>query len=116
MKPHTINTITGIVLILMSGWSYLTSDSPSMTALIPAIFGIIFLALTGPFKKENKIVAHVIVVLTLLLLISLIKPLMGVIERSDTLGLVRVLIMMFFCVIALTIYIRSFMQARRSRA
>ncbi len=115
MKPYTINAIAGAVLILMSGWSYLGSDSPSMTALIPGIFGVIFLALYGPFKKENKVVAHIIVLLTFLLLISLIKPLTGVLDRGDTVGLMRIIVMMVTCLIALIIYVQSFIQARKAR-
>ena len=115
MKPYTVNIIAGIVLILLSLWSFLGSDSPSITALIPGIFGLVFLALSSPFKKENKVVAHIIVLLTFLLLISLIMPLRGVMERDDTIGLVRVIVMMGVCLIALVIYIQSFIRARKAR-
>ena len=116
MKPYQINTITGIVLLVMSLWAYLGSNTQSLTALIPGIFGVIFLALSGPFKNENKVVAHIIVALTFVLLISLFKPLMGVLERDDTLGLIRVVTMMAVALVALTIYVRSFRDARRRRA
>ena len=115
MKPHSANLLAGVVLILMSFWAYFGSETPSMTAVIPAIFGIIFLGLNGLLKKENKVVAHVIVVLTLVVLISLFKPLTGVLERNDTLGLVRVSLMILVCFIALIVYIRSFIAARKQR-
>ncbi len=115
MKPHVANTIAAIVLITMGGWAYLTSESPSLTALIPCAFGILFLALNGPLKKENKVVAHVIVVLTLVVFASLFMPLSGTLERGDTLGTVRVGLMMAATLSALIAYVRSFINARRQR-
>ncbi len=115
MKPHVANIINAIVLISMSFWAYLGSETPSITALIPAIFGGFFLVLTGPFRKENKVVAHLIVGLTLIVLISLFKPLSGVLERNDTIGIFRVVLMMLSSLFALIIYIRSFIAARKSR-
>lgn len=116
MKPSSANILTAVVLIVMSAWAYLGSETPSFTALIPAFFGIIFLALSGPFKKENKVVAHIIVVLTLLVFISLFKPLTGVLAREDTLGIIRVGAMMLVSLLALVTYIKSFIAARKGRA
>lgn len=116
MKPHFANILTAVVLITMSAWGYLSSDTPSITALIPAIFGVIFLALSGPFRKENKVVAHIIVVLTLLVFISLFKPLSGVLDRDDTMGLIRVVLMMLVSLLALGVYINSFIAARKNKA
>jgi uncharacterized membrane protein len=115
MKPYSANLLAAIVLILMSCWAYFSSDTPSVTALIPGIFGVIFLALHGLLKKENKVAAHVVVILTLLVFVSLFKPLTGVLERDDTMGLIRVLLMMLVSLIALIVYIRSFIAARKAR-
>jgi len=112
MKPYQVNLITGIVLILAGVWSYLNSTSP--TALIPAAFGLIFVIVTPMFRKGNRVVAHIVVVLTLLLIIALFRPLMGAIGDSDTMGMVRVGIMMAVSVIAMIIYIKSFIDARRA--
>ena len=115
MKPYSANLMAAIVLILMSFWAYFSSETPSMTALIPAIFGVIFLALTGLLKKENKVAAHIVVVLTLLVLVSLFKPLTGVLSRNDTMGVIRVSLMMLVCLIAIIVYVRSFIAARKQR-
>jgi cytochrome b len=115
MKPYSANLLAAIVLILMSCWGYLGSETPSMTALIPAIFGVIFLALSGLLKKENKVAAHIVVVLTLVVLISLFKPLSGVLSRDDSMGLIRVSLMMLVCLVALIAYVRSFIAARKQR-
>ncbi len=112
MKPYQINLITGIVLILVGVWSYLNSTSP--TALIPAAFGLIFAIVTPMFRKGNRVVVHIVVVLTLLLIIALFRPLMGAIGDGDTMGMVRVGIMMAVSVIAMIVYIKSFIDARRA--
>ena len=111
MKPHIANFINGIVLLIMGLWGYFTTQSP--TALIAPVFGIIFLGLNNWLKKENKVVAHIIVVLTLLLIIALFKPLSGALNDGDTLGLIRVGIMMLTSVFAFSTFIRSFINARK---
>ena len=115
MKPFQANFLNGIVLIAMGMWAYMSSEAPSFTSLIPVAFGFIFLALTGPFRRENKVVAHIIVVLTLLILLALIKPLTGVIAEENTVGIIRVVLMMLTSLIALIIFIKSFIDARKER-
>ena len=117
MKPHQINLITGAALVAMGLWGYLDAVEPSYTALIPVIFGIVLLALSPGLRKENKIAAHVVVVLTLLIFISLVmKPLPRVIADENTLGIVRMVIMLGCCAVALGIYIKSFIDARKAKS
>ena len=116
MKPYQSNLLNAIVLIVMGLWGYLASDSPSSTALIPVAFGALFAAVTQPFKNENKIVAHVVVLLTLLLIIALFMPLMGAINRGETLGIVRVGLMILTSSYALYTFIKSFIDARKARS
>jgi len=113
MKPATINFINGTVLIVLSMWAYLSSTSPSFTALIPVFFGLVFWVLTPSFRKGNKVVAHLVVVLTLVLLVALIKPLTAAVDRQDALSIARVAAMMFTSLLAMIIYVRSFVLARR---
>ncbi len=113
MKPFIANLIYAILLIAISLWGYFTSDNPSFTAFIPTIAGAILLALTPSMKKENKTVAHIVVVLTLLLIIALIKPLTAAFGRSDNMAVMRVLIMMGWGVVAMIVYIKSFIAASR---
>jgi len=115
MKPHNANLLNAAVLIIMSAWGYYSSETPSMTALIPAIIGGILLACNGGVKKENKVIAHVAVVVTLLGILGLIKPLMGVIERENTMGMIRVIAMMITGVLAMVAFIKSFRDARIAR-
>lgn len=115
MKPFQANLVNAVVLIVLGLWGYLSSETPSPTALIPVGFGVLFALATPPFKKENKVVAHIIVLLTLLIIIALFMPLRGALGRGDTLAAVRVGIMIATSVVAMVIYIKSFIDARKAR-
>lgn len=113
MKTTQANLINAFTLIAISLWGYFSSSSPSSTAFIPAVIGIFLLFCTKGIKNENKIIAHVAVVLTLLAIIGLIKPLTGAIERIDNIAIIRVALMMVTSVFAMTTFIRSFIAARK---
>ena len=115
MKAHTASLINALILIALSLWGYFSSETPSMTALIPTAIGVVLLALNNGVKKENKVIAHIAVLLTLLALIGLVKPLFGALERGDTMAVLRVAIMLFFTAIAMIRFIRSFIEARKKR-
>lgn len=115
MKPFQANLVNAAVLIILGLWGYLGSETPSPTALIPVGFGVIFALATPPFKKENKVVAHIIVLLTLLIIIALFMPLRGALGRGDTIAAARVGIMIATSIVAMVIYIKSFIDARKAR-
>lgn len=115
MKPYNMNLINAAILIAMGLWGYLSSETPSPTALIPVAFGALFALLTPMFKKENKVVAHIIVLLTFLLIIALAMPFKGALGRGDSTAAIRVGVMIFSCIIAMIIYIKSFRDARKAR-
>lgn len=116
MKPYVANLIYGILLVMLSLWGYTASESPSATAFIPTALGVVLLALTPAMKKGNKTVAHIVVVVTVLVLGGLVKPLLGALDRADNMAIARVFLMMAWGVLALIVYIKSFVDARRSRA
>ncbi|NJK83871.1 MAG: hypothetical protein HC912_08730 [Saprospiraceae bacterium] len=116
MKPFQINFLNALVLIALGLWAYLTADKASPTALIPVGFGAIFLIATPLFRKGNKIVIHIIVLLTLLLIVALFMPLKSRIDAADNLGIARVAAMIGVSAIAMIIYIKSFVDARRARS
>ena len=116
MKAHTASLINAILLIILSAWGYMDSESPSVTALIPAFVGAALLVCNPGVKKENKVIAHIAVLLTLIILIGLFRPLMGVIERGNTMGILRVGIMLISTVVAMIYFVKSFIDARRNRA
>ncbi|MCY4161059.1 MAG: hypothetical protein OXE77_04250 [Flavobacteriaceae bacterium] len=113
MKPHIASLINAISLIVLSLWAYFASTSPSLTALIPTVVGVILLCCNRGLKKQNKVIAHVVVVLTFLIIIGLIRPLMGALNENKILGIFRVGLMILSSVVALITFINSFIKARR---
>ena len=116
MKAHTASLINALILIIFGLWAWFGSASPSKTAFIPVGFGIVIAAMVPGVRKEDKIAAHVAVMLTLLILIGLVMPLKGAIDRGDALAVARVAVMMFSTVVALFFFIKSFIDVRRARA
>lgn len=115
MKAHTASLINAVLLVALGAWGYFGSATPSPTALIPVVFGVILLLLNSGVKKENKVIAHIAVVLTLLILFGLGKPLMGAMDRGDTMATARVGVMLLSTVVALVFFIKSFIDAKKSR-
>ena len=113
--PHIANLIHATSLILLGLFGYFTSDTPSITALIPVIFGVLLVACNRGVKKQNKAIAHVAVLLTLLIVISLSMPLRSSMGRGDMGAIVRILIMMSTGVFAMVSFIQSFRAARKSK-
>ena len=116
MKANTVSLINSLVLVFMGLWGYFESDSRPITALIPVIVGVILLLINNGVKKENKIAAHVAVLLTLLIIIGLVKPFLGTLDRGNIAGIVRVSAMIFTSLWAMITFINSFISARKSKA
>ena len=114
MKPHKISFVNAMTLISFGLWGYFDGDAEkNITALIPVFFGIIILVLNSGLKKNSKVVSHIVVLLTFFILIALIvKPLISQIESGDQLGITRVSLMIFSCLMALIVFIKSFIANR----
>lgn len=115
MKAHTGSLINAVVLILCSAWGYWATDLKSLTALIPMAFGIALLACYPGVKSENKIVAHIAAVLTLVILIALYMPTSFALNSEDLGRIVRSALMVVTTLAALIFFIKSFRDARRAR-
>jgi len=115
MTTVRANLINSISLILFPLWAYFTSETPSITALIPTFIGAILLMCTAGIKNENKTIAHVAVVLTLLAVLGLIKPLTGAISRDDSIAIIRVGIMMSTSILAMIVFIQGFIRNRKEK-
>ncbi|MEM9910003.1 MAG: hypothetical protein AAF922_04400 [Pseudomonadota bacterium] len=117
MKAPTANLINAITLLVLSIWGFVEIGMSSTTALIPAGAGVMLLACQRGVKEENKIIAHVAVLVTLVILLALIVPLTSAIADvyENPLSLVRTLVMMTTSVLALVAFIRSFIAARKAR-
>ena len=79
------------------------------------VFGVLLLAMNNGVKKENKVIAHIAVLLTLLIIIGLIKPLTGAMGRGDSAAVARVATMLVLGVLAMVSFVRSFIAARKAR-
>jgi len=109
------NLVNSIALISMSAWGYI--DTNSFTALIPAAFGVVLLILGTMLTNEKlvKISAHLVVLFTLLILLALVvQVLPGVLDRGG-IGLIRVILMILTSSIAMIVFIKSFIDNRKSR-
>ncbi len=115
MKPYFANFAFGLVLIILSAIGYFVSATPSSTAFIPAAFGLVLISMTSGMRKDNKVIAHIVVTLTLLVLIALAMPLRGAVQREDSGAVLRIIVMMVAGLMAMAIYIKSFVDARRNR-
>jgi len=117
MKAATANILNAIVLIAAGLYGYFgiaaSDGTHSLTALIPAAFGILFLAMQKGVANHNKIISHVVVVLTLLLLVMCIMRFVKVQDWVDK------KYVFLACVIsnavALIAFIGSFIEARKNR-
>ena len=109
------NLVNSIALISMSAWGYV--DTNSFTALIPAAFGVVLLILGTMLTNEKlvKLSAHLVVLFTLLILIALVvQVLPGVLDRGG-IGLIRVILMIYTSLIAMIVFVKSFIDNRKSR-
>ena len=119
MKTHQANLLNSITLILMPLWAYLTFegtvDKPeqSVTAFIPLFFGVVLLLCNGGVKKENKIIAHIAVLVTLIALLGLTMPLKAAVSDGRTLSIIRVAAMLLTGSLAMISFIKSFIAARK---
>ena len=110
-KIHLLNSF---VLIAFGIWGYLAGGS--FTALIPFGFGLILLFLFRGVKNEDKIIAHIAVILTAIILIALIvQPLKVAIFSGDAGRIFRSSIMVLTSALAMISFIFSFIKARRSK-
>ena len=115
MKAHTVSLINSLFLVSMGLWGYFESDSRPITALIPVIVGVILLIINRGVKKENKIIAHIAVLLTLLIIIGLVRPFLGTLERGNITGMIRVSVMVLTSLWAMITFIQSFISARKNK-
>ena len=110
-KALLFNASTLIIIGLMG---YIIKNFTT-TALIPVVFGLILLVLSFLYDKNNKVVAHIGILLILLVFLSLFKPLMGQIEKNDLFGIIRVFLMQLVSLYSMVCFISSFIKARKDQ-
>ena len=119
MKTNQANLLNSLTLILMPLWAYFTFEGTiekpeqSVTAFIPLFFGVILLLCNPGIKKENKIIAHIAVLITLITILGLTMPLKAAIIEGRNLSIFRVAAMLLTSVLAMITFIKSFIKARK---
>src|SRR5688572_11849213 len=117
MKAPIANLLNAFVLLAAGLYGYFgitgADGNHSLTALIPAAFGLIFLLMHKGLVNQNKVIAHVIVVLTLLLLIMCFIR-FNTIEEWDAKKYIF-LACIISNLVALIAFIASFVAARKAR-
>ena len=113
MNTVTANLINSISLISLGVWGYIDSQSP--TALIPVFFGLALFLCNKGLKKENKKIAHIAVILTLIILVALVAMRLPKSLETGGIGLYRVIIMVATSIMAKAFFISSFIRARSKK-
>ena len=110
MNAHIASLVNGIVLVAVGLWGYMESSSP--TSLIPVVIGAILLVLNKGVKNQNKVIAHIAVLVTLLSFAN-VMPLRGALADGRLEAVFRIIIMLSSSVYAMIFFIKSFIEARR---
>lgn len=114
----------GIIMILMGGIAYVASGAASITALIPAFFGVAFGGLGMLAKRSEAMRKHAMHAALLLALLGLggsfggLMALFGMIggETPERLNaVIAQAVMAVLCIFFLVAGIRSFIDARKAR-
>lgn len=114
MKAPVANLLNASVLVIMGLWGYF--ETGSNTAFIPVGFGVVLLLLNGGVKKENKVIAHVAVLLTLLILLAMLgMRLPKAMKSGDTMSMVRTILPIATGILAMMSFVKSFIDARKAR-
>jgi len=113
MNAASANLLNSVVLIIMGLWGYF--ETQSGTAFIPVGFGVALLLCTPGVKKENKIIAHIAVLLTLVILLAMLGMRLPKSIATGGMSLVRAIAMILTGVLSMIMFIRSFIAARKAR-
>ena len=119
MKAYKASLVNSLTLIVCGIWGFYSVAEPvSLTPFIPAIIGIFLLGMNDGIKNENKLIAHIAVLLTLLSFANIV-PLS---ERlfpeenieKDWMAIFRIGLMLLTSLIAMITFIKSFINARKA--
>jgi len=117
MKAYKASLLNSLTLIVIGLWGCYELTNPSITPLIAPIIGVLLLGMNDGIKNENKTIAHIAVLLTLLSF-ALVYPLMKRInvpfEDIEWIKVFRIGFMLLTSIIAMISFIKSFINARKA--
>ena len=118
MQPHVVNRLYSFLLIALGFFGfiarYLEVGDYQFTAFIPSVFGVILLFMTKGIKNENRVIAHIAVVLTLILGLMITSMLI----RSGFQGDRKSYIFLTVAVAsfgALAVYVKGFIDKKKQK-
>lgn len=114
MHPYVINSINAVILIVGGLIVYFIHPARPAVALVAPGLGIMLLACTYHLRKHNRFVTHTVTALTLLAAIVVLNRLNAAGEAWDARHLL-LLLMGLSCMVAVGIFISSFIKERRLR-
>ncbi len=119
--PFT-SIVCGVLLILIGVVGYVhgvMNDKASVTALIPAFFGIVIAILGLVATSSESLRKHLMHAAVLIGLLGFILPLGRVLSKISDLAMsaavISQLAMSAVCLVFVVLAVRSFIEARRSR-
>lgn len=113
LSAGNANLLNAITLIGMGFWGFQATQSK--TAFIPVLFGVVLMVLTNSIRAHSKVVAHIAVVLTLLMLLALLGMRLPKGLESGGPGLYRTIAMIITGIIALAAFVKSFIDAKKAK-
>ena len=115
MKAYKASLLNSLTLIVVGLYGFYISTVPSGTALIAPIIGVLLLGMNDGIKTQNKTIAHLAVLLTLLSF-ALIYPLYIELGSAEIQWnkVVRIGFMLLTSLVAMISFIQSFINARKS--
>jgi hypothetical protein len=113
MTSTNANIINSVTLIFIGLWGYFEVSAP--TALIPVGFGVALILCSPGVKKQNKVIAHIAVLLTFIILIALVGMRLPKSIDQGGLGLLRVFLMIGTSTFSMIYFIRSFISNRKAK-
>tara|TARA_B100001113_G_C20960752_1_gene557330 strand:- start:71 stop:418 length:348 start_codon:yes stop_codon:yes gene_type:complete len=115
MRPYKASLLNSLVLIVVGLYGFYSLTVPSGTALIAPIIGVLLLGMNDGIKNQNKTIAHIAVLLTLLSF-ALIYPLYKELKSEEIQWdkALRIGFMLLTSLIAMISFVQSFINARRA--
>src|SRR5660397_44823 len=82
MKIYLVSMMNAFVLMIFGLWSFIGSETPSLTALIPIMTVAFLLSLIHGLRYGSKPAANISMVLTSLILIAMMVPFIGALGHN----------------------------------
>jgi len=115
MKVYLVSMMNSFVLIILGLWSFIGSETPSITAFIPIMTGAFLLSLIHGLRYGSKSATNISLVLTFLILIAMIVPFIGALNHNDDPSTYRIGFLMVSCSITIGFFVSKMIRVRRRK-